>query len=71
MVEDMFAQHAYQSIVDHYHQMNTHKEFRCNNKGRATDAIKKHIEENYLRFDDADYAGFEPVLKQLITIFGI
>lgn len=71
MVEDLFAQHAYQSIVDHYHNMNTHKDYRCNNKGKATEAIKKHIEENYLRFDDVDYANFEPVLDKLLDIFDL
>ena len=71
MVEDLFAQHAYQSIVDHYHNMNTHKDYRCNNKGRATEAIKKYIEEHYLKFDDADYANFEHVLEKLLDLFNL
>ena len=71
MVEDLFAQHAYQSEVDYYHSMNTHKEFRANSKGKATDAIKNYIEKNYLKFDDADYSKFEPVLKKLITLFNL
>ena len=71
MVEDIFDSAAYSSVVAYYHGMNNHKDYRCNNKGRATEAIKQHIENNYATFDDASYANFQPVLDKLLEIFDL
>lgn len=71
MVEDVFDSAAYSSVVAYYHGMNNHKDYRCNNKGRATEAIKQHIENNYATFDDAYYANFQPVLDKLLELFNL
>ena len=71
MVEDVFDSAAYSSVVAYYHGMNKHKDYRCNNKGRATEAIKQHIENNYATFNDAYYANFQPVLDKLLELFNL
>ena len=71
MVEDVFDSAAYSSVVAYYHGLNNHKDYRCNNKGRATDAIKQHIENNYETFDNAYYANFQPVLDKLLELFNL
>lgn len=69
IVEDLFSPESYKEKVEYIHQKNTHKEFRCNEQGKTTEAIKKHIENNYLQFDDKWFNGFKPVLNKLIDIF--
>lgn len=69
MVEDLFSPESYKEKVEYIHKKNTHKEFRCNNQGKPTEAIKKHIENHYYQFKDEWFDGFKPVLDQLITIF--
>lgn len=71
MVEDVFDSAAYSSVVAYYHGMNNHKDYRCNDKGRATEAIKQYIENNYATFDDAYYANFQPVLDKLLELFNL
>lgn len=71
MVEDVFDSAAYSSVVAYYHGMNKHKDYRCNNKGRATEAIKQYIENNYATFNDAYYANFQPVLDKLLELFNL
>ena len=69
MVEDLFSPESYKEKVEYIHKKNTHKEFRCNNQGKPTEAIKKHIENHYSQFKDEWFDGFKPVLDQLISIF--
>ena len=49
----------------------SHKDFRCNNQGKTTEAIKKHIENNYSSFDDHWFDGYKNVLNKLIDIFNL
>ena len=69
MVEDLFSPESYKEKVEYIHKKNTHKEFRCNDQGKTTEAIKKHIENHYSQFKDEWFDGFKPVLDQLISIF--
>ena len=69
MVEDLFSPESYKEKVEYIHKTNTHKEFRCNDQGKTTEAIKKHIENHYSQFKDEWFDGFKPVLDQLISIF--
>ena len=69
MVEDLFSPESYKEKVEYIHKKNTHKEFRCNDQGKTTEAIKKHIENHYSQFKDELFDGFKPVLDQLISIF--
>ena len=69
MVEDLFSPESYKEKVEYIHKKNTHKEFRCNDQGKTTEAIKKHIENHYSQFKDEWFDRFKPVLDQLISIF--
>lgn len=69
MVEDLFSPESYKEKVEYIHKKNTHKEFRCNDQGKTTEAIKKHIENHYSQFKDEWFDSFKPVLDQLISIF--
>ena len=69
MVEDLFSPESYKEKVEYIHKKNTHKEFRCNDQGKTTEAIKKHIENHSSQFKDEWFDGFKPVLDQLISIF--
>lgn len=69
MVEDLFSPEAYKEKVEYIHQKYTHKDFRCNQQGKTTEAIKQHIENHYLQFKDEWFDGFCPVLDQLINIY--
>ena len=40
MVEDLFSPESYKRKVEYIHKKNTHKEFRCNDQGKTTEAIK-------------------------------
>lgn len=71
MVEDLFSPESYKEKVEYIHQKNTHKDFRCNEQGKTTDAIKQHIESHYLQFNDEWFEGFKPVLNKLITVFNL
>lgn len=71
MVEDLFAPQSYEPKVKVVHDMNTHREFRCNTQGKTTDAIKSYIEKNYNSFEDEWLVGFKPTLDKLIELFNL
>lgn len=71
MVEDLFSPNAYKEKVEYIHMKHSHKDFRCNNQGKTTEAIKKHIENNYSSFDDDWFDGYKNVLNKLIDIFNL
>ena len=71
MVEDLFDPQSYVSRVKVVHNMNTHRDFRCNTQGKTTDAIKSFIEKNYNSFEDKWLLGFKPTLDKLIQLFNL
>lgn len=71
MVEDLFSPNAYKEKVEYIHRKHSHKDFRCNDQGKTTEAIKKHIENNYSRFEDDWFDGYKNVLNKLIDIFNL
>lgn len=71
MVEDLFSPNAYKEKVEYIHRKHSHKDFRCNDQGRTTEAIKKHIENNYSSFEDDWFDGYKNVLNKLIDIFNL
>ena len=71
LVEDLFDSHSYESKVIVVHNMNTHREFRCNTQGKTTDAIKSYIEKSYLSFKKEWFGGFKPVLDKLLDVFDL
>lgn len=71
MVEDLFSPEAYREKVEYVHRKNTHKDFRCNTQGKTADSIKKHIENNYQKFEDVWYDGFRPILDKLLELYGL
>ena len=71
MVEDLFAPQSYKPKVKVVHNMNTHRDFRCNTQGKTTDAIKSFIEKNYNSFKDEWLVGFKPTLDKLIELFNL
>lgn len=71
MVEDFFSPDSYKEKVEYVHQKKTHKDFRCNEQGKTADAIKKHIEDHYLEFEDGWYKGFMPILDKLLELYGL
>jgi AAA15 family ATPase/GTPase len=74
LVEDMFSEVSYASVVAKVH-VNKHKEFRNiqwdNGIKGTANAIKNYIEKNYSSFDDVWYDGFQPVLDKLIDVFDL
>lgn len=71
MVEDLFPPESYKEKVEYMRKKDTYKEFRCNNQGKMTDAIKKHIESHYLQFNDEWFNKFRPILDKLIEAFDL
>lgn len=71
MVEDLFSPNAYKEKVEYIHRKHSHKDFRCNDQGKTTEAIKKHIENNYSSFEDDWFDGYKNVLNKLIDIFNL
>lgn len=71
MVEDLFDSHSYESKVKVIHDMNTHRDFRCNTQGRTTEAIKSYIEKNYKSFKAEWFLGFKPTLDKLLEVFDL
>lgn len=71
MVEDLFDSHSYESKVKVVHDMNTHRDFRCNTQGRTTEAIKSYIEKNYKTFKPEWFLGFKPTLDKLLEVFDL
>lgn len=71
MVEDLFDSHSYESKVKVVHDMNTHRDFRCNTQGRTTEAIKSYIEKNYKTFKPEWFLGFKSTLDKLLEVFDL
>ncbi len=71
MVEDLFDSHSYESKVKVVHDMNTHRDFRCNTQGKTTEAIKSYIEKNYKTFKPEWFLGFKPTLDKLLEVFDL
>lgn len=71
MVEDLFSPESYKEKVEYIYKKKSHKDFRCNEQGKTTDAIKKYIETNYMSFEDEWFKDFKPVLDQLIRVFNL
>ena len=71
MVEDLFSPNAYKEKVEYIHRKNSHKDFRCNNQGKTTEAIKHHIEDNYSSFNEEWFDGYKSLLEKLINIFPV
>ena len=74
MVEDLFSEDSYKEISQKVH-VRTHKAFRNIKWGRniksTADAIKDHIEKNYLTFEDVWFNNFKPVLDKLLEVFAL
>lgn len=71
MVEDLFPQATYLTVIQPVISARSHKDFRCINigKGGTKEAIKQYIENNYDQFFEADYDGFKNVLEELLRVF--
>lgn len=73
MVEDMFSEDSYASIISPVITARKHKDFRQISYGKkgTAGAIKEHIENNYQTFNATWYNGFKPVLDKLMEVFGL
>lgn len=73
MVEDLFSEDSYASIISPVITSRKHKDFRKINFGKkgTVGAIKEHIEKNYNTFNNTWYNGFKPVLDELMNIFSL
>ena len=71
MVEDFFDSNSYESKVKVVHNMNAHRDFRCNTQGKTTDAIKSYIEKNYKTFKAEWFEGFKPTPDKLLDVFNL
>ena len=71
MVEDLFSENAYSSVIQNVINSRTHKDFRSLTIGKkgTAGAIKTYIEEKYNSFSKKDFEGFRPVLDELLRIF--
>lgn len=71
IVEDLFSEDSYASIIHPVITARKQKDFRKINYGKngTVGTIKKHIEENYDTFNEIWYNGFEPVLDKLLNVF--
>ena len=73
MVEDLFSESSYASLISQVISARKHKDFRklpFGKKGTAG-AIKDYIEKQYNSFNDTWYDGFMPVLDKLIEVFDL
>ncbi len=73
MVEDLFSENAYASVISQVISARRHKDFRKINFGKkgTVGAIKEYIENNYTTFDDTYYAKFKSVLDKLLELFNL
>lgn len=73
MVEDLFSEDSYSSIITPVITARKHKDFRKINFGKkgTAGAIKDYIEKNYNTFNDDWYDGFQPVLDKLLDVFNL
>ena len=73
MVEDLFSESSYASLISQVISARRHKDFRklpFGKKGTAG-AIKDYIEKQYNSFNDTWYDGFKPVLDNLLNVFNL
>lgn len=71
MVEDLFSENAYTTIVAPVINARNHKDFRnlpYGKKGTAV-RIKEYIEKNYDNFTNETYDGFKVILDELLNVF--
>lgn len=73
MVEDLFSENSYSSIINPVITARKHKDFRKISFGKkgTAGAIKDYIEKNYNTFNDDWYDGFQPVLDKLLDVFNL
>lgn len=69
MVEDIFAESAYVSVITPVINSRKYKDFRNNSIGNKGTAIKDFIEKNYNTFPDTAFGGFKTVLDELMNVF--
>lgn len=69
MVEDIFAESAYVSVITPVINSRKYKDFRNNSIGNKGTAIKDYIEKNYNTFPDTAFYGFKTVLDELMNVF--
>ena len=86
MLEDLFPEESYKTIIDTIHECKTHKDFRNirlkfedkdenkknkNKNQTLADRIKHHIQNNYNDFKKEWFKGFKPVLDKLLEVFDL
>ena len=73
MVEDLFSENAYSTVIQDVINSRSHKDFRTLTLGKKGTAggIKEYIENHYNDFSDSDFDGFRPVLDELIKVFDL
>ena len=86
MLEDLFPEESYKTIIDTIHECKTHKDFRNirlkfedkdenkknkNKNQTLADRIKHHIQNNYNDFKKEWFEGFKPVLDKLLEVFDL
>lgn len=73
MVEDLFSENAYSTVIAPVINARKHKDFRILPYGKIGTAgrIKEYIEEHYNDFPDDTYDGFKPVLDELLKIYDL
>ncbi len=69
MVEDIFSESAYLSVIIPVINSRKYKDFRNNSIGNKGTAIKDYIEKNYNTFPDTAFDGFKTVLDELMNVF--
>lgn len=72
MVEDLFSESVYVTVIEPVISARSHKDFRSIQlEGGAStkDAIKSYIEKNYNTFTNEKYNKFKPVLDELLNVF--
>lgn len=69
MVEDIFSESAYLSVITPVINSRKYKDFRNNSIGNKGTAIKDYIEKNYNTFPDTAFDGFKTVLDELMNVF--
>ena len=71
MVEDIFSESAYLSVITPVINSRKYKDFRNNSIGKKGTAIKDYIEKNYNTFPDTAFDGFKTVLDELMNVFNL
>lgn len=69
MVEDIFSESAYLSVITPVINSRKYKDFRNNSIGNKGTAIKDYIEKHYNTFPDTAFDGFKTVLDELMNVF--